>query len=336
MYIKITDLIQEFSKNHLAEISQSYHATLNTKIITKQLPSILADELYLDHTYKVYGSVGSGNWSEIPWIGILDKSITTSTTKGYYLVLLLDKNLENLYLGLSVGWTQFEEEFGITEGKIKIRGLCDHYARLLKNKPSGFQEGIIDLGAENNLGKGYERGSILSKKYSISAITDEILIEDLKVLHNSYEELKQIVGDSILNLEIDYAEYDQRAKEFKKEVAAASLRENTIESIEQLIEKANEAPPEVRMKLTKEIVRNKKFADFIKKRANFICEICKQAPFIQKNGKPYAEADHITPLGGDTKGLDSPDNMRCLCAQCHAVITHGSVEEIKNLLKIKS
>ncbi|MDP6561616.1 MAG: DUF3578 domain-containing protein [Candidatus Peribacteraceae bacterium] len=111
----------------------------------------MTDELNIGVTYKVYGSVGSGNWSEIPWIGILDKSITTSTTKGYYIVLLLDKNLENIYLGLSVGWTQFEEEFGIKEGKIKIRGLCEHYARLLENKPIGFQEGIIDLDAENNL-----------------------------------------------------------------------------------------------------------------------------------------------------------------------------------------
>ena len=223
--------------------------TQNTEIIKREIPNFLTDELNIGVTYKVYGSVGSGNWSEIPWIGILDKSITTSTTKGYYIVLLLDKNLENIYLGLSVGWTQFEEEFGIKEGKIKIRGLCEHYARLLENKPIGFQEGIIDLDAENNLGKGYERGAILSKKYSISELTDEILIEDLKVLLNSYEELKQIVGNSILNLEIDFSEYDQKAKEFKKEIAAASLREDTDESLEELIEKANEATPEVRTKL---------------------------------------------------------------------------------------
>lgn len=220
--------------------------------------------------------------------------------------------------------------------KIKIRGLCDHYARLLENKPRGFQEGIIDLSAENNLGKGYERGAILSKKYSISTLADETLIEDLKVLLHSYEELKQTVGDSILNLEIDFTEYDQKTKDFKKEVATASLRGNTAESLEKLIEKANEAPPEVRTKLKKEIVRNKKFADFIKERANFVCEICKQPPFIQKNGKPYAEADHITPLGGDAEGLDSPKNMRCLCAQCHAIITHGSEDEIRKLVENNS
>ncbi len=134
-------------------------------------------------------------------------------------------------------------------------------------------------------------------------------------------------------MEIDFSEYDQKAKEFKKEIAAASLREDTDESLEELIEKANEATPEVRTKLKKEIVRNKKFADFIKRRANFVCEICKQSPFIQKNGKPYAEADHITPLGGDTNGLDSPKNMRCLCAQCHAIVTHGAEEEIRKLIE---
>ena len=250
-------LLTQFCEQFKLESQGSFLSTENSKIITKELPNLLFNKLNLDDNYKVYGSVGSGNWSEIPWIGILDKSITISTTKGYYLGLLLDKNLQNLYLVLAVGWTQFEEEYGIQEGKVKIRAICDHYARLLRNKPTGFEEGLIDLGAENNLGKGYERGSVLSKKYSISELIDEELFEDITTLLDSYQELKEIVGNSILNLEIDPVANDQNTKEFKKDIAKASFNENTEEAIAQLIAQANTAPPEIRTQLKKEIVRNK-------------------------------------------------------------------------------
>jgi len=331
----VSILLKQFGEQFKIESNDSYQATENSKIITKELPALLVDRLNLKDEYKVYGSVGSGNWSEIPWIGILDKSITNSTTKGYYVVLLLDKNLQNIILGLAVGWTQFEEEFGVKEGKIKIRAICDHYAKLLRNKPTGFREGLVDLNAENSLGKGYERGSVLSKKYFISDIDDDELFEDIKTMLSAYQELKEIVGNSILNLEIDYSAYDLKTKEFKKDVAKASLNEDVEDAFTKLISQVNTAPPEIRTQLKREIIRNKKFADLVKRRAKHICEICGREPFIQKNGKPYAEADHITPLGGDSKGLDHPNNMRCLCAQCHAVITHGSKEEIKQLIESK-
>ena len=95
----ISILLKQFGEQFKIESNDSYQATENSKIITKELPALLVDRLNLKDEYKVYGSVGSGNWSEIPWIGILDKSITNSTTKGYYVVLLLDKNLQNIILG---------------------------------------------------------------------------------------------------------------------------------------------------------------------------------------------------------------------------------------------
>ena len=186
--------------------------------------------------------------------------------------------------------------------------------------------------ANNALAEGYERGSIISKKYSISGLSGEVLLDDIRKLLESYKELKTIVGDSVLNLEVDSAN-DETITTFKKKVAAESFSKDTPESIARLIQVANEAPPEVRTKLKKEIVRNRKFANYVKVQAKFICQVCGREPFIQANGTPYAEADHIMPLGGNTKGLDSPDNMRCLCAQCHAVLTHGSEDEKRRLLE---
>lgn len=93
---------------------------------------------------------------------------------------------------------------------------------------------------------------------------------------------------------------------------------------------SNVQPPERVERIVSKIVRNPKIALLIKKQQEYICEVCGREPFRQKTGTLYAEADHIKPLG--LGGLDTPENMRCLCAQCHAVITHGSDELIKELL----
>lgn len=332
MEYTISTLIKDFSKNFLVERNSLYYSTSNTKILTEVLPKILKNKFNLSDAYKVYGSVGSGNWSEIPWVAILDKSVSNSTMEGYYVVILFDKNLQNIYLGLAAGWTQFEKEYGIKEGKSKIQATCKYYAQLLAATSTGFISGSVNLGAENSLGKGYEVGQIISKKYPIDQLSDNAFTEDMRQLILLYQELKSIVGDSILNLEIDPVASDETLKTFKKKVAEESFSKDTPEAIVRLIEIANEAPPEVVTRLKKEILRNRKFANFVKERAHYICQICGQKPFMQENGKPYAEADHINQLGGVSKGLDSPDNMRCLCSQCHAIITYGSRQEIKNLL----
>lgn len=331
----ISKLINNFAENFLIEAKNLYHATSNTQILTKVLPSLLKEKLELGDNYKIYGSVGSGNWSEIPWLAILDKSVSTTTTEGYYIVILFDKNLQNIYVCLSVGWTQFENEYGVKEGKHKIKFLCEHYANLLleNNYLKNFNNGAIDLQASKKLGKGYEVGSILYKKYSIKQLSDNFLIKDFLSLLDLYTNLKSIVGDSVLNLEVDVLKYDETVNFFNKQIAAASFFQDTSEALKNLIEFANKTPPETRIRLKKQILRNRKFSNYVKERVNYICELCGRLPFKQKNGKLYAEADHITPLGGNTRGFDSPDNMRCLCAQCHAVITYGSVEDVKKLFE---
>lgn len=96
---------------------------------------------------------------------------------------------------------------------------------------------------------------------------------------------------------------------------------------------SSELPPARIEYVISKVVRNPKIASLIKERQGYTCEVCGRKPFVQRNGELYAEADHIKPLGGDYKGLDTPENMRCLCAQCHAVITYGSDDVIKDLLR---
>lgn len=38
--------------------------------------------------YLITGSVGQGNWAMIPWVCIFDRKITTTATKGIYIVYI--------------------------------------------------------------------------------------------------------------------------------------------------------------------------------------------------------------------------------------------------------
>ncbi len=331
--MSLSEQFKIFSERYPKESTEPFRATDTSQIITRTLPGILRERLQLGEKYRIYGSTGRGRWAEIPWVAILDKEITKSTEDGYYVVILFDKEIKNIYLSLAVGWHQFEWEYGIRDSRAKIQDACKYYAHVLTTKLEGFKEGTITLGAENILGKGYEMGCVFSKEYSISDIEEPVLLNDIQHVLSSYQELKDIVGNSILNLEIDsVSSSDERVRTFKKRIAEKTLTDDKLAALAQLVQEANAAPPPIRTVLKKEIVRNKTFAAVVKQREDFICEVCKRLPFMQRNGAPYAEADHIIPLGGTERGKDSPDNMRCLCAQCHAILTHGSPKEIEQLL----
>lgn len=116
-------------------------------------------------------------------------------------------------------------------------------------------------------------------------------------------------------------------------IANEVISNDTVEEVAQALKAlANDLPPKRVERVMQKIARDPKIARLFKVSKQHVCEICGREPFIQKNGQPYAEADHIKPLGGAYGGLDTPENMRCLCAQCHAIVTHGSDEVVRELL----
>ena len=70
-------------------------------------------------------------------------------------------------------------------------------------------------------------------------------------------------------------------------------------------------------KITSSIyVRSAEVVKETRKRANGICQLCKQpAPFDDKNGNPYLEVHHIVWLSRG--GEDSTNNTVALCPNCH-------------------
>ena len=67
---------QEFAGNSLGDY------------VRQIAPKRIQEKAVLSDRYLVNGSVGQGNWAEIPWICVFDRQITTSAQRGYYIVYL--------------------------------------------------------------------------------------------------------------------------------------------------------------------------------------------------------------------------------------------------------
>jgi hypothetical protein len=73
-----------------------------------------------------------------------------------------------------------------------------------------------------------------------------------------------------------------------------------------------------------QIVRNPLHVKQIKEVYKDTCQLCNET--IQINGgRMYSEVHHIQPLGGDQPGPDIPENMLCVCPNCHVRLDFGAI-----------
>ncbi len=123
--------------------------------------------------YLITGSVGQGNWAMVPWVCIFDRSITTSATKGVYIVYLLAKDGNSLYLTFNQGCTEIRSTHTKRE---TIRIMRDKAAEVASRiDPRGFRtDEEINLGEGlTELGELYQKGTIFYKEYRKEEIPSE-------------------------------------------------------------------------------------------------------------------------------------------------------------------
>jgi 5-methylcytosine-specific restriction enzyme A len=103
-----------------------------------------------------------------------------------------------------------------------------------------------------------------------------------------------------------------------------------------LVERAKHArkKPGKREVITTYIERDSAISEYVKRRANGICDLCGQAaPFIKENGDPYLETHHIIHLANN--GDDSIENTVALCPNCHRKMHSLNLESDVKILKNK-
>ncbi len=169
---------QPFRDHPLASFFRTDFAKVVETIISGASPSL-----------RVEGSPGAGNWASVPWVALLDPTITVSTQNGVYPVFLFREDMSGVYLSLNQGTTGPIKRFGRLSAMKQAKELAARL-RLLDPRLSSWSPSI-DLRSTTPLGKSYEEPNIGAKFYASGTLPSlENLERDLVELVMIYESLR--------------------------------------------------------------------------------------------------------------------------------------------------
>lgn len=166
-------------KKLMSEYAEIYTKAWETLSFKHPIAAMVRDEITQDFreldfldpdTYIVKASCGAGRFTAVPWIAIFNNKITKSAQKGVYIVYLLNKDTQELFLTLNQAATGFSlDELSQNSDKIRKQLNIQH------SEP-------IACGH-----KGYDAGCILSKKYTCADLNDvQTFKADLKTFVELY------------------------------------------------------------------------------------------------------------------------------------------------------
>jgi hypothetical protein len=112
--------------------------------------------------------------------------------------------------------------------------------------------------------------------------------------------------------------YVSALSEFDTDEAGARLEDG-------LRELMKNGPPDLAEALIRRAKRDRKLVQKLKELYAGECQRC-TFTFTKADGKRYAEGAHINRIADRLPGIDSPDNIVVLCANCHRLLDYGTLE----------
>ncbi|WP_434778908.1 MrcB family domain-containing protein [Neisseria sp. Ec49-e6-T10] len=206
---QLNEAIHQILSNYLQTKTAPFTKNKLASFIRNDIPKrIIKNVVSSTENLKFSGSCGMSQWSEVPWIAVLDKRITSTTQEGFYVVYLFQADMKGVYLSLNQGWEFFKSIYGAKEGEKEIRFVSQQYQKklqmLLQDSSlfsNGFSFSPILLNNQNSntdLPKGYELGHIYGKYYPVEVILNQTtLVQDLKHILSVYNNL---VNDDVAEL----------------------------------------------------------------------------------------------------------------------------------------
>ena len=145
----------------------------------------------IDGPFLVKGSSGRGShWAAVPWLAMFDPTVTTSATRGYYLVYLFPAHREVVHLSLAQGTVAAIRKHG-PRAEAFLRTSGDALRMRLSDFIDRLPNTSITLGSAGELPDGYEAAHILGLTYDLEDLGDERRLRaDLTVGISAYRALK--------------------------------------------------------------------------------------------------------------------------------------------------
>lgn len=199
--LKIRPIVEQLLNQYIKSKQEVFAGHAIGNYIRVDAPEALYDTGLIDRQkYLIKGSVGQGDWVTVPWIGIFDKEITTTATKGIYIVYLLSADGDSLYLTFNQGCTE-TRKMNSKKDTIKImRERAKEITSRIDSRGFATDENINLGEGLTELGEMYQKGTIFYKKYTKGNVPDEAeLREDLSKMMDIYREYAE--GKTELPLE---------------------------------------------------------------------------------------------------------------------------------------
>ena len=159
-------IIDKILNEYVAAKRQTFAGHPMGSFFRNEIPSYIYRTGIVDsRTHLITGSVGQGNWATVPWVCIFDRNITTTATKGVYIVYLLSKDGKTLYLTFNQGCTDIRNSHSKADTiKIMRQKAADIASRI--NARGFASDERIDLGSGlTELAELYQKGTIFYKAY---------------------------------------------------------------------------------------------------------------------------------------------------------------------------
>lgn len=301
--------------------------------------------------YAVTGSAGKGRWALVPWVSVFNKDITTTATRGYYIVYVFTEDMKGVYISLNQGWTYFLEKYGAKEGRSKIRKTANLLRPQIDKLPQRLRETSIDLMSNGNLATGYESGHIFGRYYAVDDMpNNEELLDDLGYMLEAYDSLSLLMQNKtteqfndalLLTDDGEYLETNEEA--YQAEInndliikeRTATYRKNKKENEDTLIPRKD---PIILAEGEEKWPRNATIAASALSEANYKCRWNKEHEtfYVATGEHRYMEAHHLIPMsaqGDFDYSLDQTENIVSLCPNCHRQIHHSFNEEREDMIR---
>ena len=111
----LRDVLERIGTGYLAAKDQSFKSHPLARFIRKGGPDEIG-RVVADARLVLKGGCGvSGQWANVPWIGLFDPAITEGAQQGFYIVYLFSADMKRVYLSVNQGTTEVQTELGSGE-----------------------------------------------------------------------------------------------------------------------------------------------------------------------------------------------------------------------------
>ena len=131
-------------------------------------------------------SVGQMSFATIPWLALLDRRVTTTVTRGVYVVFLIEPSRPRVVLAMVNGAQDVCREHGYAEGRAILRRRGAALRTLLADHAERFEPPPIDLNSPLDLPRAYEAAYAFGRTYDARGIDPLRFRADLDAMRAAY------------------------------------------------------------------------------------------------------------------------------------------------------